>query len=174
MTNKYRTPLLRNAFDVDRQESAKNPKAISNDAIERILLDHSYKNGLRVKTPIDPANKYNRPRTETFIAHALRKFFNTQLIKARVRPQTKEMLMGHNIKGIHLDNSYYKPTLDEMIEEYKTAIPILTINEENRLRLQLEREKEDHQKQLEKITSEIDSIKEVVDKLTAKGDLKPL
>jgi hypothetical protein len=37
-----------------------------------------------------------------------------------------------------------------------------------------EKEKENHQKQLEKITSEIELIKEVVAKATAKGELKPL
>jgi hypothetical protein len=37
-----------------------------------------------------------------------------------------------------------------------------------------EEKKTNNQKQLEKITAEIDSIKEAVKKVTAKGELKPL
>ena len=39
----------------------------------------------------------------------------------------------------------------EVMFEYLNAVGSLTVNEDNRLRLQLEKEKENHQKQLEKI-----------------------
>ena len=58
--------------------------------------------------------------------------------------------------------------------EYLNAVGSLTVNEDNRLRLQLEKEKENHQKQLAKITSEIGSIKEAMARVAAKGEVKPL
>ena len=56
--------------------------------------------------------------------------------------------------------------------EYLKAINFLTINWENKLRLQSEKEKKNHQKQLAKITSEIDSIKEeeAMARVIAKGE----
>ena len=165
------SPLFREDFDIQDKKNAANPRKISRDAIIKSMWLHAYRNGIR--TP-QTHGRGSGKRTELYLNHGLRKFFNTQLIKARIRPQIKELLMGHNIKGIQLDNSYYKPTLDEMIEEYKTAIPILTINEENRLKLKLKEEKEDHQKQLEKITVEIDSIKQAMARVMAAGEVKPL
>jgi hypothetical protein len=40
--------------------------------------------------------------------------------------------------------------------------------------LKLKEEKEDHQRRLEKITAEIDSIKEAMAKVMASGEVKPL
>jgi hypothetical protein len=45
------------------------------------------------------------------------------------------MLLGH---GIGLAGAYYKPTEDEMLEEYMKAADNLTINEENRLKKKVE------------------------------------
>lgn len=45
------------------------------------------------------------------------------------------MLLGHRIG---LASAYYKPTVQEMLNEYLKAINLLTINEENRLRKKVE------------------------------------
>ena len=45
------------------------------------------------------------------------------------------MLLGHKIG---LASAYYKPTLEEMLNEYVKAVNELTINEENRLRKKVE------------------------------------
>ena len=104
--------------------------------------------------------------------HGFRKFFDTNLMRARIMPVHKEMLMEHTTG---LDDVYYKPEQSEIMFEYLKAVDNLTINEKNKLRLQLEEEKEDHKKQLEKITSEIDSIKEeAMTRVIAKGEVKPL
>jgi hypothetical protein len=41
------------------------------------------------------------------------------------------MLLGHKIG---LASCYYRPTENEMLQEYYKAVILLTINEENRLR----------------------------------------
>jgi len=45
------------------------------------------------------------------------------------------MLLGHKIG---LASAYYRPTEQEMFQEYQKAVKNLTINEENRLKLKLE------------------------------------
>ena len=53
--------------------------------------------------------------------------------------KVKEMLMGHSLG---LDDNYFKPGENNVLEEYLKAVDYLTINEENRLRRQLECEKQ--------------------------------
>jgi len=57
--------------------------------------------------------------------HTLRKFFRTALEYAGVSRSFRERLLGH--KGDYLDSSYFGPQLDAMIDEYRKAIPHLTI-----------------------------------------------
>jgi hypothetical protein len=46
------------------------------------------------------------------------------------------MLLGHKIG---LASCYYRPTEEKMLQEYSKDIELLTINEENRLKLKLEK-----------------------------------
>ena len=45
-----------------------------------------------------------------------------------------EMLMSHSI-GV--SNSYYKPTEDELLNDYLQAVPFLTVSDEHRLQEQV-------------------------------------
>ena len=45
------------------------------------------------------------------------------------------MLLGHKIG---LASAYYKPTEDEMLNEYLKAVPLLTISNEERLKFKLD------------------------------------
>ena len=53
------------------------------------------------------------------LAHGFRKFFTTELINAKVNPEIREMLLGHSIG---LAGAYYKPTEDEMLDEYMKSV----------------------------------------------------
>jgi len=99
-------------------------------------------------------------------AHTLRKFFETQLINAQVIPAYREFWMGH--KGEHMADSYFRPGTAEgsesrHLEEYRKAIPFLTIEEQvttnHQKILTLE-------KQLEKRDLEIEKLKTLLDVLT--------
>ena len=63
--------------------------------------------------------------------HGFRKFANTQMVKSEMNIATKEMLLGHSVG---LDDRYYRPTPNVLLEEFLKAVDLLTINEENRLR----------------------------------------
>jgi hypothetical protein len=66
-----------------------------------------------------------RVRKEVSRFNGFRKFFNTNLVRAKVNPAVKELLMGHSID---LDDSYYPPGQDEILQEYLKAVDLLTIN----------------------------------------------
>ena len=93
--------------------------------------------GLRQPEQEMPNEKNSRGkiRKEVSRFNGFRKFFNTNLVRAKVNPQIKERLMDHSIQ---LDKNYQKPTAEERLQEYCKAINLLTINEENRLRIQLQ------------------------------------
>jgi uncharacterized protein YigA (DUF484 family) len=67
------------------------------------------------------------------------------------------MLLGHKIG---LAGVYYKPSEDDFLEEYLKAVNNLTINEENRLKMKVEK--------LEIERSEIDNLELRLKKLEEK------
>lgn len=75
-----------------------------------------------------------RIRKNVRLTAGFRKFFDTQLIYAQIEPQIKELFLGHSIG---LDDHYFKPGENYVLQEYLKAVDNLTINEENRLRKEL-------------------------------------
>jgi site-specific recombinase XerD len=124
------SPLIRKQFDInDLEQVRKQSEPVALHTLSKGLENYLIKAGLR---SIDhTANK----RKEIARAHGFRKFFTTQLINSKVNPEIREMLLGHSIG---LAGAYYKPTEDEMLDEYMKAADNLTINEENRLRKKVE------------------------------------
>jgi hypothetical protein len=57
------------------------------------------------------------------------------MVKSEMNITTKEMLLGHSVG---LDDRYYRPTPNDLLEEFLKAVDLLTINEENRLRKKVE------------------------------------
>lgn len=53
-----------------------------------------------------------------------------------MNPEIREMLLGYKIE---LASSYYRPTEQEMLEEYERAQDNLTISQENRLKQKVEK-----------------------------------
>ena len=65
--------------------------------------------------------------------HGLRKRFDTVLKSNRnVNISLAEKLMGHS-RTIPLDNSYFKPVIEQLFDEYQKSIPELIIDEKYRL-----------------------------------------
>jgi len=57
------------------------------------------------------------------------------MINSKVNPEIREMLLGHKIG---LASCYYRPTEEEMYNEYEKAIDNLTIDPANRLQRKVE------------------------------------
>jgi integrase len=113
--------LIREQFDIRDPFQIKKPKQIGRDAIQWMITDIAKRSGVR---------NANVP-----IAHGFRKFFTTQLVNSRVNPEIREMLLGHKIG---LAGSYYRPTEQEMLDEYLKAEDNLTIDPSNKLRRKIE------------------------------------
>jgi integrase len=119
--------LIRDQFDISDLEQIRNKsKGITINTMESIVGIILLKAGLRTLDHISKSK-----RKEVAKCHGFRKFFTTQAVNSKVNPEIREMLLGHKIG---LTGSYYRPTEQEMYEEYQKAIDNLTINEEFRLR----------------------------------------
>ena len=124
--------LIREQFDVnDLEQVRKKGRAISKKTLSNLLISLTVKAGLRKVNH----NFSKRERESVPIAHGYRKFMTTQLVNSKVNPEIREMLLGHSIG---LAGAYYKPTEDEMLDEYMKAADNLTINEEKRLKRKVE------------------------------------
>ena len=66
--------------------------------------------------------------------NGFRKMVNTTMVKCHVEPLIKEMLLGNHTG---LEENYYRPE-EDLLKEYLKCVDSLTINEENRLRRQVE------------------------------------
>ena len=72
-------------------------------------------------------------RYEIMSSHGIRKRFDTILKSNRmVNISLAERLMGHS-QTIPLDNSYFKPVIEQLFDEYQKAIPQLIVDEKYRL-----------------------------------------
>ena len=72
-----------------------------------------------------------RIRKNVRLTAGFRKFFDTQLGYALVEPRSKDVFMGHSMG---LDDHYFKPGENYVLQEYLKAVDCLTIKEENRLK----------------------------------------
>jgi hypothetical protein len=75
-----------------------------------------------------------RIRKDVMRAHGFRKLTETSFIRSKVNAEAREMLMGHSIG---LGDAYYRPDVGEILDEYLKAVDLLTVNEENRLKIRV-------------------------------------
>jgi integrase len=119
------------------------------------VLEESIRNcGLR---QVNHDNYFKR-QTIPFL-HGFRKFFTKQLVNSKINPEIREMLLGHKIG---LASCYYKPTEQEMLQEYYKAVNLLTINEENRLKLKLDQKIQIEKSQIESLKAEFEKFRNEV------------
>lgn len=146
------SPLLREQFDVKDQFAIRKPKQFTIGMIKWKLVDLQKRLGIR--TP------------EVATTHGFRKFFTTQLIDSKVNPEIREMLLGHKIG---LASAYYRPTKDEMYQEYLKAVNnpepehSLLINEEARLKSKIEK-LEVEKSQMDRIESKLQLLEKQFNK----------
>jgi integrase len=80
--------------------------------------------------------------------HGCRKFFKTQAEQV-MKPANVELLSG---RDIGVSQSYYKPTEQQLLSDYLNAVELLTVNEESKLKINIEK--------LEEKDREIELLKE--------------
>lgn len=129
------SPLIREQFDRDNPDKARNPRHMSLHTLGFLTRELLISSGIQRVEHLTETKTNGRPRKEVKTSHGFRKFVATNMIRAKVNPEAREMLLGHSIG---LCNSYYKPDSNEILTEYLKTVNLLTINEENRLRRKVE------------------------------------
>jgi len=124
------SPLIREQFDPKDSLSIRRPRPLKRSTIMGLLSEIIAKSGVQTIKHRTEISDRGRERKETARAHAFRKFATTNMVRAKVNPEIREMLLGHSIG---LSNSYYRPYATEILDEYLKAIDYLTISNENRL-----------------------------------------
>ena len=128
--------------------------------IQRLLTD----TGLRTHEPLMEGK--SPKRHVVMMNHGFRKFFETNSFKAGMNNIYLRRLMGQKSQ---LEDSYLKTSEEELLEGdsrhigYIGVINQLTINEENKLRREVEHYKV-KASQFDQLKQEIDSLKELINK----------
>ncbi len=104
------------------------PKKLKSSGVKRLMERALWAQGLRKK--LTPGKR----RHEFSANHSFRKYFHTVCHSSCIRPAVAELLLGHSLG---LGDSYLRFTEEEIMEEYIKALDNLTINDESRLRLQI-------------------------------------
>jgi hypothetical protein len=134
-------------FNVNEDGNSIGPaadrKGLGDRAIIGILSVVAHKAGIR-----EPSKAYNG-RYNIKIAHGFRKFFNTTLrsVKTKDGQQPaiqyihKEWMMGHALRDLHAMEENYDRSdrVKILLEDYLKAVPELTINDEERLKVQVKK-----------------------------------
>ena len=130
---KDKSPLFRKHFNKNDPFTINVPHFLSEAAVMR-LIDEALKKG-GVKT------------SEAMRSHALRKGFMSTCERTGMKSINVKMLMGHSI-GV--ENSYYKPTNDDLLNDYMThAADALTIDKSQKLQRQIEKLETERDQEIE-------------------------
>jgi integrase len=142
-------PLIREEFDINDEIKAARPKSLGQQAFRRMIRRIGYDSGVMEKrAAVESKRGQRRLVKET---HGFRKFFQTTAITSGMNPLFSELLMGHTSGGLALE-SYVRPSENDLLEGndkmigYVGIIDALTINEENRLRREVQTLKIDKSK----------------------------
>lgn len=118
-----KSPLFRQEFK--KSDANTKIKVLRTHGIAYLVRDLSRSAGVSVSS-----GDY-RKRNEIMLVHGFRKFMNSSLIRAGVKPIVADELLGHET-GLQ-QQSYYKPTVEELLGEYLKALDLLTISKEKEL-----------------------------------------
>ena len=129
---------------------ATNPHKLQSSGIKRLLERALWEQGLR--TILDGSTK----RHEWKAVHGFRKYYKSRAEQV-MKPINVEITMGHDI-GV--SRSYWRPRVEEVLEDYLKAESLLTINaDEYILQKQVQQLKEKNQVSDNSIKKELSEVK---------------
>lgn len=137
-------------FRVKYRIGIEKVRPMSQKAMEAVFSKLIHKAGLRTNKK---GYRYDRQAD-----HGFRKRWNTIMKTTEgVKISLAEKMFGHSFT-IPLDETYLDPTLEKLFENYKKAIPELTIDEAERLRIKNEKlvKEKSEVKKLEKRIEELE------------------
>jgi hypothetical protein len=153
-------PLIRLQFDVEDILQVRNPRPMNVDALRAVLALHLVRSGIRdVEHPTATTpNSASRVRKSISLSNGFRKHVISTFIEAGLNHEIRELLVDH---ATQLDAHYYRPTTDQVLQEYLKAEPYLTIDPAARLARENQTLKV-NLSSLEALKIEVDKLKAVL------------
>ena len=138
------SPLFRTKYRIGIAKT----RPMSQGATEAVIRKLIHKAGLRINKK---GHRYDQQAD-----HGFRKRWNT-IVKTTdgMKIIMAEKMFAHSTPTIPLDETYLDPSIDKLFSEFKKAIPELTIDETERLRINnehLQKEKSDLENEKHKVT----------------------
>ena len=123
--------LMRDLWDtgvIQLRGFVTKPKKLASSGIKRLIERAIWAQGLRKKL------ESGKKRHPFQAIHCFRKWFKTRCEIAGMKPINIEKLLSHSI-GI--SNSYYRPTENELLEDYLKVVDLLIIDKQEKLQKEL-------------------------------------
>jgi site-specific recombinase XerD len=145
INNKPDSPLLYRKITLYAEGHKQHEMSIKNmfnehmksNSIQQQIARLQRKSRVTTIEKITDPSMVGKIRKEMMRCHSFRKIFNTTCIDNNVNHYVKEKLMGHRAR-LGLDVNYFRPSESQLLEEYLKVVNDLTINDENRLKMQNE------------------------------------
>jgi len=158
----YDVPLLRKQFDANDLLQVRNPIPMGNRAVREALETHLVRAGIRevehlTELATNPSSP-KRVRKPVSLANGFRKRAISTFIEAGLNHEIRELLVDH---ATQLDQHYFRPTEDQVLQEYLKAEPYLTIDPSLRLQNEIQTLKVE-KNSWEELRKEVDSLKELL------------
>ena len=140
------------AFRKTYQIGIEKPKVVTERTVSEMMM--------RVLQNTNIQNKSNGVRKEIQRNHGLRKRFDTIMKSTdNMKLIHAEKMFGHSTPSIPLDETYADFSIESLFAEYKKAIPALTISDEERQRITIDKLQND-KSEMQKIKAENADIRE--------------
>ena len=139
------------------------PNKLAPIGIKKLIDRAIWAQGLRKKLE-------NGKKRHPFQAiHCYRKWFKTRCEMAGMKPINVEILLSHNV-GI--SNSYYRPTENELLEDYLKVADLLTIDKQEKLQKELYKYEQRNQEEVYVIRGKLQEKDEEIKYLREKDKIK--
>jgi hypothetical protein len=117
---------------------------------------HLIRSGLR--TEEHPTEYYKRVRKSISLSNGFRKHVISTFIEAGLNHEIRELIVDH---ATQLDQNYFRPTEDQVLQEYLKAESLLTIDPRLRLQNEIQTLKVE-KSSWEAMRKELDDIKAIL------------
>ncbi|MGH9979864.1 MAG: hypothetical protein ACRD8Z_29090 [Nitrososphaeraceae archaeon] len=159
-------PLIRAEYNYSIPERIQKPAFLTTGGMQRLLDRLLIGSMVRVKHVGRREGEGKWVLHNVMKSHGFRKFTITQMKLAKVDFSDREYLVGH--KGSRgLDVNYDRTSEEDRLSEYLKAMDLLTINDENRLRRQVQEQEHTIQFQMAEKDKQIEELRERQDQLEA-------
>jgi hypothetical protein len=155
-------PLIRIQFDVNDILQVRNPKPMTTSALRMALSSHLVKSGLRqIEHPTATTpNSSKRVRKPISLSNGFRKYVISTFIQAGLNHEIRELICDHSTQ---LDQNYFRPTQEQVLQEYLKAEPLLTLDPSLRLQNEIQTLRVE-KSSWEAMRKELDDIKALLNK----------